>query len=91
VAWNAGLLIAIYLYSDADKAEFTSGGGLLTSVVLISASIFAFTIALSDTVRNKLLEPSRAHNFRKKDFHFLGFVTLVISISMYWLSGAISI
>lgn len=82
IVWNAGFLFSIY--RNGWIFEFDDTNKLPVSIVLLLASVFAYVVAFSNYAREKMIEPKRAHNFRKKDFYFLGFIALILCVAFYW-------
>ncbi len=82
IIWNAGFLFS--MYRNGWAFEFEDANKLPASIILFLASVFAYVVASSNYAREKMLEPKRAHDFRKKDFYLLGFITLILCVAVYW-------
>lgn len=82
LAWNIGFLIAMYAFGNGFGLPITPKAGIAISIVCICACIFCLAVSCFPNIRSKLLEPTRAKDYRSQDFYLLSFVTFVLSIAM---------
>lgn len=81
--WNGGMLLTMSVFGNSSGSKITPEMGLSFSIFCLLLSIFGFSVAMSENVRNKLIEPSRLQSYRKQDFLLMGYVGFALSICMY--------
>ena len=82
VLWNVGFVIAMFGFGNGFGSPITAQAGVVISIICLCACVFSLMVTFSKQIRQKLIEPRRAQNYRAKDFHILSFVTLALSICM---------
>jgi hypothetical protein len=81
------MLIAMFIFGEGFSSNISPKGGVVISIICIGASLFGFSVANLDGVRNRLLEPTRMHNYRKQYFNLLGFIGLGMAFFMFFFSS----
>jgi len=87
ILWNLGFLIALYGFGDGFGYPMSPRGGIVISITCFSAFIFSACILFSPKIREKLLESSRAHNYREKHFYIFCLVSFSLSVVMLVVPG----
>jgi len=85
VIWNATLILAFIVmveFIDARSVRIHPEGMNIIGSLCLFTALFALSPALSKNVRNVLVEPSRSHNFAKKEFIFLAAIASIMAIIM---------
>ena len=83
VLWNAGFLLAMHLGGGGVEGALSPVGTKVSGVVCLAAAIFGLTVARSESVQAVLIAPTRAKNFRSKEFYFLAIVAGFIGIGSF--------
>jgi polyferredoxin len=85
--WNLGILIGMYDFKSELNSVINTGSAVVISATCLCASFFGFSVAISEKLRNKLIEPKRAHNYSRKHFYLLGFVALVLAVGVLFFAN----
>ena len=85
IIWNLGFVIAMYVFGNGFGAPITPQAGVVISIICMCAGIFSLVVVTSSSVRQQLIEPKRAHDYREKDFYLLGFITIILSLAMFFI------
>ena len=89
VVWNAGLLYAWHLGGGIPWGGLTPIGMKMSAFVLLAASVFAIAVATSGAVQERLVEPTRAENFRARDFYILALATGTLALMQFFMPGLV--
>jgi len=90
VLWNTGFLLAMYSPANGIELFFRNESKPVLCTTLIAASIFSFSVAILEPVQRAFVATSRAHNFRTKEFYFLGLLALVMSVAFFFTNFSVA-
>ena len=85
IIWNLGFVIAMYGFGNGFGAPITPQAGIVISLICMCTGIFSMVVVASSNVRQQLIEPKRALDYRAKDFYLLSFVNIILSLTMFFL------
>lgn len=87
LVWNIGCLVAIYLNGGAGSLTDPMTE-LAMGIACLAASIFTAAVGSSEALQNRVIAPTRRHNYRSGVFLFVAFLCGALSVIALTFSAA---